>query len=83
MLENKVLCQEVELNELEDGYSKKVNSCNLWIENLIAECRNTDSLSKDCLKLKNDLEVFSSKKLESLLSEAIALKITIAENNRK
>lgn len=29
MLENKVFCQEVELNELEDSHSKKVNSCNL------------------------------------------------------
>ena len=64
ILENKVFCQEVQLNELKDSHSKKINSYNVKIENLKTQCRNNNSLNKDSLKMKNDLEV-TSKILET------------------
>lgn len=82
MLENKLCCQEVELTELKDSHTQKVSSYKTEIENLKAECSSRFSISKDPLKLNNDLEV-TSKKLESLQRETIALRKTIAEKNRE
>ena len=82
MLENKLCCQEVELTELKDSHTQKVNSYKAEIENLKADCSSRFSISKDSLKLNNDLEV-TSKKLESLQSETISLRKTIAEKNRE
>ena len=78
----KFFCQEVELTKLKDTHRKKVNSCNVEKENFQPECCNRDSSTKDSLKLKNDLEV-ASKKLDSLKSETIILKKTIAENDKE
>lgn len=64
MLENKVCCHEVDVTELKDSHRKNVNSYWAEIENLKAECSNSASMSKDSLKLKNNLQVMSNK-LES------------------